>query len=132
MMNCYHCGGTQTRKHGKTRNGKQCPQCGGRGRSVRENSDAPGYTEAKKAQILRAYQERTSLRGLTRIFGVSRNTVSAGLKKARNLPPLEATWRPSSLWTYFELDELELRAPSSARSNRAVAGPVPAYPPDRH
>ena len=81
-MNCYHCGSTQTRKHGKTRNGKQRYWCGGCGRSFREDPDAPGYTETAKAQILRAYQERTSLRGLTRIFGVSRNTVSAWLKKS--------------------------------------------------
>ncbi len=89
-MHCYHCGSTQTHKHGKTCSGKQSYQCGGRGRSIRENPDVLGYTEAEKAQILRAYQERTSLRGLTRIFGVSRNTVSAELKKAQNLPPLEA------------------------------------------
>ncbi|MBK7543542.1 MAG: hypothetical protein IPP10_17565 [Candidatus Competibacteraceae bacterium] len=31
--------------------------------------------------MLRAYQERTSLRGLTRMFGVSRNTVAKWLKK---------------------------------------------------
>ncbi|MBK7543021.1 MAG: hypothetical protein IPP10_15280 [Candidatus Competibacteraceae bacterium] len=30
---------------------------------------------------MRAYQERASLRGLTRIFGVSRNTVAKWLKK---------------------------------------------------
>jgi transposase len=31
--------------------------------------------------ILRAYDERSSLRGLTRTFGVSRNTVTSWLKK---------------------------------------------------
>jgi transposase-like protein len=30
---------------------------------------------------LRAYQERSSLRGLSRTFGVSRNTVTSWLKK---------------------------------------------------
>ncbi|MBK8183269.1 MAG: IS1 family transposase [Candidatus Competibacteraceae bacterium] len=81
-MNCYHCGSERTRKHGKTRNGKQRYQCRACGRSFREQPEAPGYTDAAKAQILRAYQERTSLRGLTRIFGVSRNTVSKWLKKS--------------------------------------------------
>ena len=38
--------------------------------------------ENTKAVILAAYHERLSLRGLTRIFGVSRNTVSAWLKKS--------------------------------------------------
>lgn len=40
-----------------------------------------GYSEEKKAEILRAYEERSSLRGLARTFGVSRNTVTAWLKK---------------------------------------------------
>jgi transposase-like protein len=31
--------------------------------------------------ILRAYDERSSLRGLTRTFGVARNTVTTWLKK---------------------------------------------------
>ena len=80
-MNCYHCGSEQTRKHGRTGNGKQRYRCSGCGRSFRENPGAVGYPETAKAQILRAYQERTSLRGLTRIFGVSRNTVVKWLKK---------------------------------------------------
>lgn len=79
-MNCYHCGGEQTRKHGKTGNGKQRYWCGACGRSFRESPDVPG--SAAKEQILRAYQERASLRGLTRIFGVSRNTVTQWLKKS--------------------------------------------------
>lgn len=40
-----------------------------------------GYTEEEREQILRAYHERSSLRGLSRTFGVSRNTVTAWLKK---------------------------------------------------
>jgi insertion element IS1 protein InsB len=36
--------------------------------------------------ILRAYQERASLRGVCRVFGVSRPTVAARLKKLRRLP----------------------------------------------
>lgn len=80
-MNCYHCGSEQTHKHGKTGNGKQRYQCGECGRSFREDPKVAGYPPAAKEQILRAYQERTSLRGLTRIFGVSRNTVAKWLKK---------------------------------------------------
>ncbi|HCK81813.1 MAG TPA: hypothetical protein DIC59_10180 [Candidatus Competibacteraceae bacterium] len=80
-MNCYHCGGNHTRKHGKTGNGKQRYKCGECGRSFREDPCAPGYPETAKERILRAYQERVSLRGLTRMFGVSRNTVTQWLKK---------------------------------------------------
>lgn len=97
-MNCYHCDSSQTRKHGRTANGKQCYKCGGCGRSFREEPRAPGYPETAKEQILRAYQERTSLRGLTRIFGVSRNTVSKWLKKSPDLTALgnDLGTRPAS------------------------------------
>ena len=48
-----------------------------------------GYTEEERELILRAYQERSSLRGLTRTFGVSRNTVTNWLKKSRRAPAVE-------------------------------------------
>jgi Zn-dependent peptidase ImmA (M78 family) len=37
--------------------------------------------QARREEILHAYQERSSLRGLTRTFGVSRATVSSWIKK---------------------------------------------------
>jgi transposase-like protein len=40
-----------------------------------------GYAEEEREQILRAYHERSNLRGLSRTFGVSRNTVTSWLKK---------------------------------------------------
>ncbi len=39
------------------------------------------YPDARREEILHAYQERSSLRGLTRTFGVSRATVSSWIKK---------------------------------------------------
>ncbi|TMC19792.1 MAG: hypothetical protein E6J34_14660 [Chloroflexi bacterium] len=51
----------------------------------RENPTPYAYTEERKEEILRAYQERSSLRGLTRTFGVARNTVSEWIKKVANL-----------------------------------------------
>lgn len=41
------------------------------------------YPEERKAEILAAYHERGSMRAMTRIFGVNRNTVLAWLKKSR-------------------------------------------------
>lgn len=81
-MDCYHCGSQRVRKHGKTRNGKQRFKCNSCCRSLRENVQRQEYSEARKDEILRAYEERTSLRGLTRIFGVSRQTVTSWLKKS--------------------------------------------------
>ena len=93
-MNGYHGGSEQMRKHGKTRNGKQRYQCGGCGRSFRENPATLGYPPWAKEQILRAYQERASLRGLTRIFGGSRNTVVKGLKKSPDIAPFRVYLGP--------------------------------------
>ena len=40
------------------------------------------YTKERKEEILRAYQERSSLRGLRRTFGVSPTMVIGWLKKS--------------------------------------------------
>jgi hypothetical protein len=59
---------------------------------------------------LRAYHERSHLRGLSRTFGVSRNTVTSWLKKETTLPELRETLialdpaEPAT--TVLELDEL--------------------------
>ena len=81
-MECYHCGGSHVHKHGRTRNGKQRFKCRGCQRSLRENPTTNSYSPERQDEILRAYQERTSLRGLSRIFGVSRQTVTSWLKKS--------------------------------------------------
>jgi transposase-like protein len=65
-----------------TNNGKQRYCCKGCSRSFRKNPGTNAYSEERKEEILRAYHERTSLRGLTRIFGVSRQTVTSWLKKS--------------------------------------------------
>jgi transposase-like protein len=65
-----------------TRNGKQRYWCRDCQRTLRESPQTQGYSEERKEEILRAYHERTSLRGLTRIFGVSRQTVTSWLKKS--------------------------------------------------
>ena len=41
-------------------------------------SSEPGYSEPDSARILRAYEERWSLRGVERTFGVSRQTRAGG------------------------------------------------------
>jgi transposase-like protein len=62
-------------------NGKQKYRCHGCGRHSRENPTPNAYPEARREEILHAYQERSSLHGLTRTFGVSRATVSSWIKK---------------------------------------------------
>ncbi len=67
----------------------------------------PGYTPETKDTILRTYQERASLRGLHRIFGVARQTVSGWLMHLmRWLPDLRDTVVPAQPDDILELDEL--------------------------
>lgn len=69
-------------KYGITPNGKQRYRCQACSRPHREHPGSNAYVEAARAMILRAYEEWSRLWGLSRTFGVSRNTVSAWLKKS--------------------------------------------------
>jgi transposase-like protein len=91
-LHCRHCSSTQLIRHGRAGNGKQRYLCHACGRTSRENPGSAAYDETTKAQILATYQERASLRGLTRIFGVSRTTVMSWLKKSQH---------PTSSGTHF-------------------------------
>jgi transposase-like protein len=86
-LECRHCGSTQLIRHGRAANGKQRYLCQACACTSRDNPGSAAYDEATKAQILAAYQERASLRGLTRVFGVSRTTVIGWLKKSRQSAP---------------------------------------------
>jgi transposase-like protein len=68
---CSYCESEKLVRNGHVPNGKQryfCQECK---RYNRENPSSRGYSEERKEEILRAYQERSSLRGLERTFGVS-------------------------------------------------------------
>ena len=82
ILKCYHCGSEALVRNGRTRNGKQRYLCHDCGRTSRANPGSNAYPPERREEILRAYQERSSLRGLSRTFGVSRNTVSSWLKKS--------------------------------------------------
>jgi transposase-like protein len=80
-VTCLHCGSDQLVRNGHAANGKQRYKCRACGRQSRQSPAPNGYSEQRRREILSAYQERSSLRGLERTFGVSRNTVTAWLKK---------------------------------------------------
>ena len=81
ILHCSHCGIEALVRDGHAPNGKQNHRCHGCGRRSRENPTPNAYPQARREEILHAYQERSSLRGLTRTFGVSRATVSSWIKK---------------------------------------------------
>lgn len=86
-----HCPGCQSDalvRNGHAPNGKQLYRCRACGRQSRENPTPNAYRQARRDEILHVYQERSSLRGLTRTFGISRTTVSSWIKKkSPNFPP---------------------------------------------
>jgi transposase-like protein len=80
-LHCPHCGNEALVRDGHAPNRKQKYRCHACGRRSRENPTPNAYPEGRRQEILHAYQERSSLRGLTRPFGVSRTTVSSWIKK---------------------------------------------------
>jgi transposase-like protein len=77
---CPDCQSQSVIRFGKTRGGhprfrcKDCPRC---------FSDVPprAHTQEFKEQVLAAYQERASMRGIARAFRISRNTLVKWLKE---------------------------------------------------
>lgn len=106
-IKCYHCGSDDLKKNGKASNGKQRYHCKDCGRASRENGDY-GYSEARREEILRAYQERSNMRGISRTFGIARNTLASWLKKAKTLLALKDTLLTPNdpAQVSLELDEL--------------------------
>jgi transposase-like protein len=83
---CRNCQSENIVKNGRNACGKQqyrCKDCG----ACKVLEPTTRYGETRKEEILRAYQERPSLRGIVRIFGVSRPPLSAWLKKSSSICP---------------------------------------------
>ncbi len=102
---CAQCGSSHQVKNGTTAQGKQeyhCRSCGAYGTlnpSVR-------YPPERKAEILRAYQERSSLRRLERTFGVARQTVAKWLRTEAAALPNSPPVVEASPRDVLELDEV--------------------------
>lgn len=83
-MDCLFCGEPDVHKHGVTSSGTQrywCPACG---HSYTESFDTLYYrrkvTPAQVAQVLQAYAEGCSQRGISRLTGLAYNTVVSILR----------------------------------------------------
>jgi insertion element IS1 protein InsB len=109
-LHCPHCGSEEVTRNGRAPNGKQKYRCRACRKQSRENPTPHAYPEERREEILRAYEERSSLRGLERTFGVSRTSVISWIKKAAQLPALSETLIPPDAndaeATVLELDEL--------------------------
>jgi len=80
-LHCRHCESTGLVRYGQTPNGKQRYLCHACGKQSRDNPGCNAYAEERREEILRADEERSSWRGLSRTFGVSRQTVTSWIKK---------------------------------------------------
>ena len=94
VLRCAHCQSTDIVKNGHAPNGKQKYRCRACGRQSRDNPTPHITPVERREEILRAYQERSSLRGVARTFKVSRSTVTTWLKKSRR--PSATRNNPSS------------------------------------
>lgn len=106
VEHCPKCDSLNIVKNGTDYKGDQkyhCHTCGAYGIL----NPSKGYSEEERDCILRAYQERTSLRGLERIFGVVRQTVLRWIRdRAEALPELADILAPPRSDDVLELDEL--------------------------
>jgi transposase-like protein len=87
---CRHCQSQNVIRHGVDESGVQRYRCRACGRTFRQNPGSAAHPEALRRQVLAAYQERPSMRGITRVFGVSRQTLAAWLKKSQGPAPAPA------------------------------------------
>ena len=72
---CAGCGSERIRKNGHTQGGAQRVKCLECKRTFILEPKGPRYDEAFKEQVVRAYQDRMSIRGITRTFGVYYKTI---------------------------------------------------------
>jgi len=83
---CRKCGSADLVKNGHSASGSQQYHCKNCGAYLVLDTDSNAYSEEEKQRILQAYQERGSKRAISRIFGVSRNTLSRWLQKKNAKP----------------------------------------------
>ena len=128
MKACRKCGRISIIKNGRTKAGKlkyHCKDCQAYG--TLELTVV--YSPDRKAEILRAYQERSSLRGLTRTFGVARQTVSKWLSEEADELPDQPPLEPSEPDDVLELDEVWSFV-GSKKQTLGLDSPVSAHPTD--
>lgn len=85
VLHCRHCDGQNVIRHGKDKAGRQRYRCHDCRRTFQERAER--HSPQFRARVLAAYQERasnhSSMRGVCRIFGIGRNTLSGWIKKTQ-------------------------------------------------
>ena len=103
---CRSCGSENIVKNGKDYKGSQkylCKDCHSYGTVELKK----GYSFSKKIEILAAYQERSSMRGIQRVFGVAKTTLARWLRDLGDcLPSFGESLEEAKPDDVLELDEL--------------------------
>jgi IS1 family transposase/transposase-like protein len=103
---CQICGSPDLVKNGTNKCGNaqyHCKTCG----AYRVLEPKRQYSESEKDKIMKTYRERASMRGVERIFDVSRKTLANWIHKiVQDLPDLKDTVVPVQPDDVLELDEL--------------------------
>jgi transposase-like protein len=101
---CRQCGSEHIRKNGHANNGVQRAKCLECGRTFHLEPKGPRHSQKTKDEVLAAYQDRMSTRGIQRTFGVCHQTLMAWVgKKISRLPAFEDTLLPSQNGDVLEL-----------------------------
>ena len=82
ILLCRHCQSHNVIKHGRDKRAVQRFRCHDCRRTFQNPADDRRYSDAFRAQVLAAYHERASMRGVSRVFGISRLTLADWLKKS--------------------------------------------------
>ncbi len=102
---CPHCGSVDLVKNGHDYKGDQKFHCKNYNRYGTLNAQK-GYSREIRQRVKQAVIERISLRGIERIFGIARQTVSRWLRDwIAQLPPVEASLAPAQREDILKLDE---------------------------
>lgn len=103
---CRTCGSKNIIKNGTNKCGNaqyHCKDCG----AYRVLVPKRGYSQQDKEQVLKAYRERMSLRGIERVFGMCRQTVMVWLEQhVAILPMLADSLLLAQADDILEIDEL--------------------------
>lgn len=86
-LRCQHCESRKLVRNGLAADGRQRYLCRDCGQRSRQDPRRNAYSEEEREQILRAYDERSSLRGLSRTFAVSRQLALRTREPVHNRRP---------------------------------------------
>ena len=83
VLECGLCQSQNVIRHGKDGGGRQRYRCQDCRHTFQQQHSPRRHSAAFQQRVLAAYQERASMRGVCRVFGIGRNTLSRWLKKSR-------------------------------------------------